>query len=44
MCLCETCNCKLEFKLVIHDEEDNKTKKLYLCSKCEKYYFINEES
>ena len=32
------------FRLVINDTEDTKRKKLYLCPKCGKYYFISDEA
>ncbi len=44
MYLCKECNSELTFRLVIDDTEDTKRKKLDLCPKCGKYYFISDEA
>ena len=44
MYLCKECTSELTFRLVINDTEDTKRKKLYLCPKCGKYYFISDEA
>ena len=41
--ICPICNTDLIFRLEIKDTEDNRIKKLYLCNKCNKYYFLYDE-
>ena len=37
---CKQCKKELELRLAFKDEEDNKTKKLYVCSECIKYHLF----